>query len=121
MNAAEMLTKSYWKLPWSAIQHAIQQSLQSRDNTSSLADSPFNGSPLLPNRSYQSGLVDWMEDQTFLCMHDPTQKRWTAVGNSSTERGYLCVVSINSYTVFVCSGSIDKNSCTNKTELLVMC
>ena len=127
-NAAKEASKSYWRLPWSA----IQQSVQSRDNTSSpvtwekIADSPFIASSLLPN-SKLPVLFGGEDDKTSeyktrsdIFVYDPTQKRWTAVGNISTECGYLCVVPINSNVVFVCSGSIDSESCTNKTELLVM-
>ena len=124
MNATEEPTMSYWKLPWSA----IQQSVQSRDNTSSpvtwekIADSPFNGSSLLLNSKLPvlfGGLDGKARSDIFV--YDPTQRRWTAVGNINTECTYPCVIPINSYTVFVCGGSIDNNSCTNKTELLVMC
>ena len=124
MNTAEELTKSYWRLPWSA----IQQSVQSRDNTSSpvtwekIADSPFFASPLLPN-SKLPVLFGGFDGKTRsdIFVYDPTQKRWTAVGNISTECGRPCVVPINSYAVFVCGGLIGNNCCTNKTELLVMC
>ena len=123
-NAALNSTKSYWRLPWSA----VQQSVQSRDNTSSpvtwekIADSPFNGSPLLPNSKLPVlfGGSDG-KARSDIFVYDPTQKRWTAVGNISTERGYLCVVPINSNAVFVCGGFIGNNCCTNKTELISMC
>ena len=55
-----------------------------------------------------------------IIVYDSTQKRWTAVGNISTECTYPCVVPINSNKVFVCGGFIGNNCCTNKTELLVM-
>ena len=123
-NAAKKSTKSYWRLPWSA----VQQSVQSRDNTSSpvtwekIADSPFFGSSLLPNSKLPvlfGGVDDKMRSDIFV--YDPTQKRWTAVGNISTECCYPCVVPINSSAVFVCGGFIGNNCCTNKTELLAMC
>ena len=123
MNAAEKANKSYWRLPWSA----VQQSVQSRDNTSSpvtwekIADSPFMLSSLLPNSKLPvlfGGGDDKMKSDIFV--YDPTQKRWTAVGNISTECSLPCVVPINSSAVFVCGGYIG-NSCTNKTELLTMC
>ena len=122
-NAAQKATKSYWRLPWSA----IQQSVQSRDNTSSpvtweeIADSPFIASSLLPNSKLPvlfGGSDDKMRSDIFV--YDPTQKRWIAVGNISTECARPCAVPINSNSVFVCGGGIDKNSCTNKSELLTM-
>ena len=124
VNAAQKATKSYWRLPWSA----VQQSVQSRDNTSSpgtwekIADSPFIGSSLLPNSKLPVlfGGSD-AKTRSDIFVYDPTQKRWTAVGNISTECGRLCVVPINSNVVFVCGGYIGNNCCTNKTELLVMC
>ena len=124
MNAPEKHSKSYWRLPWSA----VQQSVQSRDNTSSpvtwekIADSPFMLSALLPN-SKLPDLFGGVDDKTRsdIFVYDPTQKRWTAVGNISTECTRPCVVSINSNSVFVCGGYIYNKSCTNKTELLTMC
>ena len=124
LNTAEKPTKSYWRLPWSA----VQQSVQSRDNISSpvtweeIADSPLNGSSLLPNSKLPvlfGGADDKARSDIFV--YDPTQKRWTAVGNISTECGRPCVVPINSNVVFVCGGFIGNNCCTNKSELLVMC
>ena len=121
VNAAK---KSYWRLPWSA----VQRSVQSRDNTSSrvtwekIADSLFMFSSLLPNNKLPvlfGGVDDKMTSDIFV--YDPTQKRWTAVGNISTECFRPCVVPINSNAVFVCSGYIGINSCTNKAERLVMC
>ena len=124
INAAEKANKSYWRLPWSA----VQQSVQSRDNTSSpvtwekIADSPFISSSLLPNSKLPVLFGGWDDKaRSDIFVYDPTQKRWTAVGNISAECGYLCVVPINSNVVFVCSGGIGNKSCTNKTELLVMC
>ena len=123
-NYAEKSIKSYWRLPWSA----VQQSVQSRDNTSSpvtweeIADSPFIGSSLLPNSKLPVlfGGSDG-KSRSDIFVYDPTQKRWTAVGNISTECTRPCVVPINSSAVFVCGGFIGNNCCTNKTELLVMC
>ena len=125
MNAAEKANKSYWRLPWSA----VQQSVQSRDNTSSpvtwekIADSPFNGSSLLLNSKlpvlFGGKGSEYKRSDIFV--YDPTQKRWTAVGNISAECGYLCVVPINSNVVFVCGGYIGNKSCTNKTELFIIC
>ena len=124
MNAAQKPTKSYWRLPWSA----VQQSVQSRDNTSSpvtweeIADSPFKASSLLPNSKLPVlfGGVDDKTRSNIIFVYDPTQKRWTAVGNISTEFGYPCVLPINSNAVFVCGGYIGNNCCTNKSELLTM-
>ena len=122
MNAAKKSSKRYWRLPWSA----VQQSVQSRDNTSSpvtweeIAHSPFIASSLLPNSKLPVlfGGSDG-KARSDIFVYDPTQKRWTAVGNISTERGYLCVIPINSNAVFVCGGYIG-NKCTNKTELISM-
>ena len=123
-NVAKKPSKSYWRLPWSA----VQQSVQSRDNTSSpvtwekIADSPFIGSSLLPNSKLPvlfGGSNGQRRSDIFVC--DPIQKRWTAVGNISTESVRPCVVPINSNVVFVCGGYIGNNCCTNKTELLAMC
>ena len=124
-NAAKKPTKSYWRLPWSA----VQQSVQSRDNTSSpvtwekIADSPFIGSSLLPNSKLPvlfGGKESEYKRRSDIFVYDPTQKRWTAVGNISTECNYPNVVPINSNAVFVCGGFIGNNCCTNKTELLVL-
>ena len=123
-NVAKKPNKKYWRLPWSA----VQQSVQSRDNTPSpvtwkkIADSPFNGSSLLPNsklpvlfgRSANKGRSD-------IFVYDPIEKRWTAVGNISTECAIPCVAPITSNVVFVCGGYIGNDCCTNKTELLTMC
>ena len=124
VNAAKKPTKSYWRLPWSA----VQQSVQSRDNTSSpvtwekIADSPFIGSSLLPNSKLPVLFGGWDgKTRSDIFVYDPTEKRWTAVGNISMECGRPCVVPINSSAVFVCGGLIGNKSCTNKTELLVMC
>ena len=122
-NATQKAIKSYWRLPWSA----VQQSVQSRDNTSSpvtwekIADSPFMLSSLLPSKLpvVFGGVDDKKRSDIFV--YDPTQKRWTAVGNISTECTRPCVVPINSNVVFVCGGFIGNKSCTNKTELLTMC
>ena len=123
MKAAKKHSNSYWRLPWSA----VQQSVQSRDNTSSpvtwekIADSPFMLSSLLPNSKLPvlfGGSDGKARSDIFVC--DPTQKRWTAVGNISTECTRPCVVPINSNSVFVCGG-LGNNCCTNKTELLAMC
>ena len=123
-DAAKKSTKKYWRLLWSA----VQQSVQSRDNTSSpvtwekIADSPFNGSSLLPNSKLPvlfGGEDGKMGSDIFV--YDPTQKRWTSVGNISAECVFPCVVPINSNIVFACGGFIGNNCCTNKTELLVMC
>ena len=123
MNGAKKLSKSYWRLPWSA----VQQSVQSRDNTSSpvtwekIADSPFITSSLLPNSKLPVlfGGSD-AKRRSDIFVYDPTQKRWTAVGNISTECARPCVVPIYSNVVFVCGG-LGNNCCTNKTELLTMC
>ena len=127
-NAAEKAYKSYWRLPWSI----VQRSVQSRDNTSSpviwekIADSPFRLSSLLPNSKLpvlfggnESEIKSEDRRRSDIFVYDPTQKRWTAVGNISTERTRPCLVPINSNAVFVCGGYMG-NSCTNKTELLVM-
>ena len=124
-NAAERPTKSYWRLPWSA----VQQSVQSRDNTSSpvtwekIPDSPFFGSSLLLNSKLPVlfGGKDNNIGRSDIFVYDPTQKRWTAVGNISKECTYPCVLPINSNKVFVCGGSIENDSCSSKTELFVMC
>ena len=116
--------KGYWRLPWSA----VQQSVQSRDNTSSpvtwekIADSTFISSSLLPNSKLPVlfGGSD-AKTRSDIFVYDPTQKRWTAVGNISTECTRPCVVPINSNLVFVCGGFIGNKSCTNKTEILAMC
>ena len=111
MNAAQKPSKSYWKLPWSA----IQQSVQSRDNTSSpvtwekIADSPFSASPLLPNSKLPvlfGGKESEDKRRSDIFVYDPIQKKWTAVGNISTECNYPYVVPINSNVVFVCGGYI---------------
>ena len=124
-DAAQKSNKSYWRLPWSA----IQQSVQRRDNTSSpvtwekIADSPFIGSSLLPNSKLPvlfGGKENEDRRRSDIFVYDPTQKRWTAVGNISTECNYPNVVPINSNAVFVCGGFIGNNCCTNKTELLVL-
>ena len=124
MNATKKPTKSYWRLPWSA----VHQLVQSRDNTSSqvtwenIADSPFFGSSLLPNSKLPVLFGGWDgKARSDIFVYDPTQKRWTAVGNISTECPGPCVVPINSNAVFVCGGYIGNNCCTNKTELLVLC
>ena len=123
-NAAKKSTKKYWRLPWST----VQQSVQSRDNTSSpvtwekIPDSPFIASSLLPNSKLPVLFGGWDgKTRLDIFVYDPTQKRWTAVGNISTECTRPCVVSINSNVVFVCGGFIGNNCCTNKTELLTMC
>ena len=122
-NAAGKRSKSYWRLPWSA----VQQSVQSRDSTSSpvtwekIADSPFEASSLLPNSKLPilfGGRKSDYKRRSDIFMYDPTQKRWTAVGNISTECSCPCVVPINSNAVFVCGGYRGNNCCTNKTELL---
>ena len=133
-NTAKKANKRYWRLPWST----VQQSVQNIDNTSSpvtwekIADSPFISSSLLPNSKLpvlfggedNDDKTSEYKTRSDIFVYDPTQKRWTAVGNISTECGYLCVVPINSSVVFVCGGYIDiiidNESCTNKTELLVM-
>ena len=124
-NAANS-SKSYWRLPW----RAVQQSVQSRDNTSSpvtweeIADSPFFASSLLPNSKLPvlfGGKESEYKRRSNIFVYDPTQKRWTAVGNISTECNYPYVVPINSNAVFVCGGYIGNSCCTNKTELLTMC
>ena len=123
-NAAKKPTKSYWRLPWSA----VQQSVQSRDNTSSpvtwekIADSPFIGSSLLPNSKLPvlfGGKENEDRRRSDIFVYDPTQKRWTAVGNISVECIYPCVVPINSNVVFVCGGSTGLGIRTNKSELII--
>ena len=123
VNAAQKATKSYWRLPWSA----VQQSVQSRDDTSlpvtweKIADSPFIGSSLFKLLNSKLPVLSGGEDDKMgseIFVYDPTQKRWTAVGNISTECFRPCVVPINSNSVFVCGGGIGNKSCTNKTELL---
>ena len=126
MDAAQKSSKSYWRLPWSA----VQQSVQSRDNTSSpvtlekIADTPFFASSLLPNSKLPvmfGGKESEYKRRSDIFVYDPTQKRWTAVGNISAECSYLCVVPINSNIIFVCGGYIGTNNkCTNKTELLII-
>ena len=127
MNAAKKPSKSYWRLSWSA----VQQSVQSRDNTSSpvtwekIADSPFISSSLLPNSKlpvlFGGKESDNGQTRSVIFVYDPTQKRWTAVGNISAECTRPCVEPVNSNLVFVCGGFIGNKSCTNKTELLAMC
>ena len=117
-------SKRYWRLPWSA----VQQSVQSRDNTSSpvtweeIADSPLEAASLLPNSKLPvlfGGKENEYKRRSDIFVYDPIQKRWTAVGNISTECSYPCVVPINSNVVFVCGGYMG-NYCTSKTELLIM-
>ena len=124
-NAAKRITNGYWRLPWSA----VQQSIQNRDNVSAaviweeVAEPPFHASSLLPNSKLPIVFGGWDtgKRRSDIFVYCPTQKRWTAVGNMSTECDRPCVVPINSNVVFVCGGFMGNNSCTGKTELLVMC